>query len=180
MFSNKIFLFDFLRALLFQLINYSWIYFYSTTITTLFICNAVAAPRIPPSDHSHFNKSSRMKSFFHFFLFPSNIACCFRYDFFNYVLTSGSKSNMAQISTNFRGSSALTRHRFTVIIQKPRMKNTLILYSQVSIALESKNWILISLSPCQSGHNKQKCVHTTKNCMTEFSLYFCCFFVRIL
>lgn len=69
---------------------------------------------------------------------------------------------MAQFSTNFRGSPTLTRHRFTVIIQKPRMKNTLILYSQVSIALESKNWILISLSPCQSGHNNRKCVHTTK------------------
>lgn len=83
---------------------------------------------------------------------------------------------MAQFSTNFRGSPALTRHRFTVIIQKPRMKNTLILYSEVSIALESENWILISLSPCQSGHNNRICVHTTKNCMTEFFLCFCCFF----
>lgn len=31
------------------------------------------------------------------------IACCFQYDFFNYVLTSGSKSNMAQLFRRFSG-----------------------------------------------------------------------------
>lgn len=71
-FQIKFFSVSFLRASLLQLINYSWIYFYSTTITTLFICTAVAAPRNPPSDHSHFKKSSlsRTKSFLHFFSFP--------------------------------------------------------------------------------------------------------------
>lgn len=108
---------------------------------------------------------------FTFFLFPSNIACCFRYDFFNYVLTSGSKSNMAQFSSDFLASPALTRHRFTVIIQKPRMKITLMLYSRVSIALESKNWILISLSPRQSSDTTTENVYTQQKIVWLTSLY---------
>lgn len=99
----------FLARFLSHLINYSWKFLFPSAATIWrFFTLHFPPPTTNEKTSNHGEKlflshTIRFLSLFFFLYVRLPIACCFRYDFFNYVLTSGSKSNMAQFFVQFSG-----------------------------------------------------------------------------